>query len=149
MEFSFSLYDLPSDFLKELSFRISCSSCTAWEIAPLKLMKSDFVTDKMNTPVISINGLSVGQFFERTIKYETLRPQIVAYGLREDSFSWSLQDEALGMGSYVFVAALGVKKGAKEVTIQKSVAIRTKNDWLTETQYATTEILLESIDLAQ
>lgn len=143
-----TLYDLPSGSVDELSFRVDCSNvCTAWELAPMRVVVIDEKTKTANTPTIKIEGVEIGEFFRVSVVSKNLRPQIIAYGLQEDRFSWSLKDEAIGSGSFTFAAALGVPKGTKSFTIQRSVAVKTAGNFITEGGWASTENMSETLQL--
>ena len=89
-KFAVTLYDLPLGSVDELSFRVDCSSiCTAWELAPMRVVAIDEKTTTANTPITKIEGVEIGEFFRVSIVSKILRPQIIAYGLQEDRFSWS------------------------------------------------------------
>lgn len=148
VEFAVTLYDLPTGSIDELSFRVDCVNvCIAWELAPMRVVVADENTTTVNTPSVTFKDVTVGEFFKKTVTYKTLRPQIIAFGLREDSFSWSLKDAAIGTGSYVFLAALGVPKGTKNFTVQRSIAVKTTDGFVTEGGWASTDKMAESVSL--
>jgi hypothetical protein len=147
-KFAFTAYDIPEKSIEELSFRISCGkACVAWELAPLRVMAGEEKEDTLKTPTISIKGVEVGEMFSRTIKYTTLRPQILAYGVQEDQFSWSIKDAAIENGSHVFVAAIGVPKGTKEIRFERSIAAKTAVGWLSEGGWVSTATASEMVQL--
>jgi hypothetical protein len=149
VEFAVTLYDLPTDSIDELSFRVDCVNvCTAWELAPMRVVVADENTTTLNTPSVTFKDITVGEFFKKTVTYKTLRPQIIAFGLREDRFSWSLKDAAIGTGSYIFLAALGVPRGTKSFDIQRSIAVKTTDGFVTEGGWASTDKMVESVSLA-
>jgi hypothetical protein len=149
-KFAVTLHDLPSGSVDEISFRVDCSDvCTAWELAPMRVTVVDEKTKSLNTPTVKIEGVEIGEFFRVSIVSKNLRPQIIAYGLQEDRFSWSLRDEAIGSGSFIFAAALGVPKGTKNFTLQRSVAVKTVGAWVTEGNWASTENMSETLQLRQ
>jgi hypothetical protein len=148
IEFAFTLYDLPVEQLDEISFRLACPDvCRAWELAPLRVGREESKQITIKTPEISVNGFSVGEFFGQTIAYKVLKPQIVAYGVREDEFSWSLKEDAMSTGSFIFLAAVGVPKGTKNLEIKKYIVARTKESILAEGRIVSTDPIVEKIDL--
>jgi hypothetical protein len=123
--FAFTLYNLPNGKIDELSFRIDCGSdCTAWALEPMKVVSESQVSETAKTPSVSIEGFSVGEMFGRTVNYKSLKPQIVAFGVQEGRFSWSIRDAAIETGSHIFAAAIGVPKGTKAIKLSKSLAAR-------------------------
>ena len=133
VEFAVTLYDLPTSDIDEVSFRVDCAKiCTAWELAPMRVVAVDENTTSVNTPAVTFKDLTVGEFFKKTVTFKTLRPQIIAFGLREDKFSWSLKEDAVSTGSYVFLAALGVPKGTKNFEVRRSIAVRASDGLITE-----------------
>ncbi len=128
VEFAITFYDIPVTELEELSYRLSLQEdCIAFELAPLRLTAEENITQTVQTPEITIGPLTLGQFFERQVVFKNIRPQVIAYGLREDSFSWSLTNDAVVPGSHIFVAALGIPKGRKEFSLRQSVGAKTKH----------------------
>jgi hypothetical protein len=109
-------------------------------------MNTEKRSDTASVPSVAAGGVSVGSIFQRNIVYETVRPQITGYGLRESAFSWSLEDEAIAMGSYVFVAAVGVPKDAGKLFLKQSVAVKASS-FLLEGDWASTGQRTEEITL--
>lgn len=143
-----TLHNLPSSGVEEISLRVDCTeACVAWELAPLRVSAESEVTTTTKSPEITFKDLSVGEFFSQTVKFTSLRPEIIAYGLREDQFSWSLSAGAVGMGSYKFLAAIGLPKGSKDLHLSRAVGIRTSDGFFLEGKWAVTENLLETIPL--
>lgn len=126
--FAVTFYDLPTDQIDEISFRVRCKSeCTAWELAPMRVVSIDEKNTTANTPKVGFEGIEVGEMFKQQIMSQTIKPQIIAYGLHESEFSWSLKDQAIQTGSYVFAAAVSVPKATKRLELDRLVAIKTKS----------------------
>lgn len=123
--FAVTFYDLAKSQTIEISFRANCETeCTAWELAPKRVVQELEKTETTNTPPISAEGVSIGEFYRVTLTSKELKPQIISYGLQEDSFSWSLKDSAIESGSYNFAAAISVPKGTKSLGIDQSIALK-------------------------
>ncbi|MFN0193199.1 MAG: hypothetical protein ACKVP5_14670 [Aestuariivirga sp.] len=150
IEFSVTMRNLPTDMINELSFEFDCkSSCTAWELAPLRVSTTEEVTETLKTPEITFKDLSVGEFFSRTVTYKIIKPEVTGYGLREDRFSWSLQKQAIREGSHVFLAAIGVPKNAKSLEISRFVSAKTKEGWIAESDFAKSVESIEVIPMGK
>ena len=89
----------------------------------------------------------IGEFFKVSILSKSLRPQVIAYGLQEDRFSWSLKDDAIGSGSLIFAAALGVPKGTKNLKMQQYIAVKTTGGLITEGGWASTDKAIDILEL--
>lgn len=144
-----TLHDLNLNEVREVFFQAQCmeEDCVAWELAPLKVGVELTIEESAKTPEVTVGELKVGEFYGRTISYKTLRPTITAYGLREDEFSWSLQGDAIGMGSFNFMAAIGVPKGTKQLHLEQSVRLKTTNFLGLEGDWATTRKSRTRVDL--
>jgi hypothetical protein len=114
VEFAVSLKDVEKGSLTEVSYNVFLPADTiALDLIPRRFGREASVVEKANTPEITIGQISLGEVYGRTIAYTTLKPTIVATGLRENQFSWILTDDAVATGSYLFVGILAVPKGRK------------------------------------
>lgn len=141
LELVTTLHDLDLQQIHEVFFQTECmhADCVAWELAPFKVGTEVDVETSIKNPEVTIRGVEVGEFFRRTIKYKTLKPTITAYGLREDDFSWSLQGDAIGLGSFSFMVAIGVPKGTTQLRLQQSVRLKTSRFLGLQDNWATTK----------
>lgn len=149
LRFAVTFYDLPTNNLDEISFRVKCANeCTAWELAPSRVVKQDEETTSLNTPKIGFEGFEIGEFFRKQIVSKSIKPQVIAYGLQENEFSWSLKDDAIQSGSNVFAAAISVPKGTTILQLDRSIAVKTTHfAGLVEGDWASTDKLSQDVVL--
>ena len=146
IEFTVTFYSVPKNVVAALSFRVDCSDvCIAWELAPIRIQSKSESTSTPSNP--KTRNVVVGEFFQKSIIYENLNPEIVAYGLRESKFLWVLKGEAISAGSHTFVAAIGLPKGTKSFELERSVAMKTKRKILVEGGWASTSSKSQSVSL--
>jgi hypothetical protein len=55
--------------------------------------------------------------------YTSLKPTVIASGLQERRFSWSLYGDAIGTGCRRFMAILLAPKGTKSIGVKQSVRL--------------------------
>lgn len=117
LEFAVSFRELdPSEFEK-LIFNVSIpADSIAFELVPLRYDRAITETVKDSTKAgvtakLGATEISVGRVFERDIAFQHPIPTLIADGLRESSFAWTMTDEAVQPGSKKFVAFVGVPKG--------------------------------------
>jgi hypothetical protein len=140
--------DLPIPEIAELSFRVEFpDECQAMELAPFRVATSEKTTISYGIPTITVRGVSVGDVFNKQIVYASLKPKIVAYGIQEAEFSWSLQGDAISLGSHVFFTAMGCSRGTTSVLIKQSVAAKTMDTLLVEGNWVSTELDFLNVEL--
>lgn len=94
----------------------------AVELIPLRFEKGVETKRTVASPDIKIKygegAVEIGRVFEQQIVYTSLKPTIVAGGLQESDFSWSMMDDAMQPGARRFVAVIQVPKGRRSVSLQ-------------------------------
>jgi len=129
VEFAVSLKDVKEGSLTEVSYHVFLPEDTiALDLIPRRFGREAVVVEKENTPKITIGQASLGEVYGGMIAYTTLKPTIVATGLREDQFSWILTDDAVSTGSYLFVGILAVPSGRQCENAGFGVSAKTA-DW--------------------
>lgn len=140
--------DLPLSDIVELSYRVEFpSACQAMELAPFRVATAEETTISYGVPTVTVRGISVGDVFSKQIVYSSIKPRIIAYGIQESRFSWSLQQDAVSHGSHVFFIAMGCLRGTELVLIKQSAAARTKDTILVEGNWVSTELDVLHVDL--
>ena len=148
VEFPMSLRDLEEDQVTEVSFHVFLSEDSrALDLIPWRVGTDKTVTEETKSPSITVKEIAIGEFYKRTVAYTTLRPTIVATGLREHKFSWVLTGEAVSTGSYLFVGVVGVPKGSCSVTAGLGVNAKTADVFGFQGDVAGTGVIVMEIAL--
>ena len=82
--------------------------------------------------------VELGKVYEQEVVYTSLKPIIVADGLQENEFAWSLSDGAIQHGARRFVAVIQDPKGRQSVTAQLQASVKTK-DWFAQGDLVSTQ----------
>lgn len=107
-----------------------------------ELIAIELFPDNLGTPVSQENksglpememsvgdrSLKIGQFITTNVRYNFVKPTILALGVGEENFSWLVQGEAIRAGAFKFVAIIVVPKGRQFVDIAQSAHVRIKSD---------------------
>jgi hypothetical protein len=108
----------------------------ALELIPLRFDREMSITKIASSPEIKVqhgpNAMEIGKVYEQQIVYKILKPTIVAEGLQESAFAWSMADEAVQLGAKRFIAILQVPKGTKSITVQFQASAITKSSWMAQ-----------------
>ncbi len=131
VELAVSFRDIEIANAKTLIFRVSLPpGIVALELIPLRFDKEASVTRRVSSPEIRAQygntTVELGKVYEQEVVYTSLKPIIVADGLQESEFAWSLSDEAIQHGARRFIAVIQVPKGRQSVTAQLQASVRTK-----------------------
>ena len=132
-----SFYDIEINDIEELIFVVTAPpEIFALELIPLRFDKEMNVTRIISSPEIKVkfgaNVVELGKVYEQQVVYKSLKPTIVAYGLQENKFSWSMVDEAIQLGSKRFVALIQVPKGRESLTLELQASAKTKPGWIAQ-----------------
>lgn len=151
IELAVSFRDIEVGSVERLIFHVSLpSGITALDLIPLRFDKQATVTQKVSSPEIKVqageNAVGIGKVYEQEVVYTSLKPLIVAAGLQESEFTWSLSDEAVQPGAKRFVAVIQVPKGRKSVPVQLQATAKTK-EWFAQGDLVSTPSKLIEIPL--
>ena len=148
VEFPVSLRDLSDDYVVEISFHVFLpDDSRALDLIPRRFGIERDVTEEVSSPEFTVRDVSLGEFYNRTVSYTTLKPTIVATGLREHKFSWVLTGEAVSTGSYLFVGVLGVPKSRCKISTGLGVNAKTTDFLGLQGNVAGTGVILTEIEL--
>jgi len=152
IDFAVSFRDIDVGNIEELGFFVTApTGILALELIPLRFDKEMSVTRVVQSPELKIKygnkAIEIGKVYEQQVVYKSLKPLIIAYGLQESEFSWSMKDEAAQPGARRFVALLKVPKGKESATVQLRASARTKSGWLAQGDIISTETKLVEIEL--
>lgn len=131
VDLAFTFRQVTADDLAEMAINYAVpEGWVALELIPLHYGHEVATETRTQSPDISVNvagvGITVGEFFQRTVAYSYIKPTISAFGLREGKFSWALRDEAVNAGSHSFAAIIGVPKGTARFEVAMSAHVRLK-----------------------
>ncbi len=131
IELALTFRDINPDNLSELEFDAAAPPETsALELIPYRFDKETNVKSLTSSPDIKVEAygakVDLGKVFEQEISYKSLKPMIVASGLRESEFSWTLTGESVQKGSQRFVAVLQVPKRQSQIILQFRARAKTK-----------------------
>lgn len=151
IQLALTLHDLVADEITELTFLVSTpQDCIAAELAPIKVEKESETKRTLKIPEVNVEvggiGVSVGSILGEEVTFKSLIPTLIANGLQENDFSWSMMDEAIRRGSQRFVVVLLIPKAQKKVDMKFQVNARTKS-WFTQGDVLTTEPSIATIEL--
>jgi len=148
VEFPVSLRDLEAEYVTEVSFHVFLpENARALDLIPWRFGAETVVTEESKTPAVTFKEVTIGEFYKKTVAYTTLKPTIVATGLREHKFSWILTGEAISTGSYLFVGVLGVPKGQCAINAGLGVNAKTTDLFGFQGDVAGTGIVFMEIGL--
>jgi hypothetical protein len=153
LQLAVSLHDFSADEIKQLTFLVSTpGECVAAELAPFKVEREVDTKRDLQTPEVKIEhqgtSVSIGKIMEEEVTYKNLIPTLLASGLQESDFSWSMTDDAIHQGSHRFIVILLVPKHLKTIDLKFQVAAKTKS-LFTQGDVLTTEPALTTINLRQ
>jgi hypothetical protein len=151
VELAVSFRDIDIANSEKLIFRVSLSSgIVALELVPLRFDKEAVVKQRVQSPELKARlgnlAVELGKVFEREVVYTSMNPIIIADGLQESEFAWSLSEEAVQPGAKRFVAVIRVPKGRQSVTVQLQASARTK-PWFTQGDLVSTQPKLINLRL--
>ncbi len=131
VELAVSFRDIEIANAETFIFRVSLpSGIIALELIPLRFDKQASVTRRVSSPEIKAQlgdkAVELGKVYEQEVVYTSLKPIVVADGLQESEFAWSLSDEAIQHGARRFIAVIQVPKGRQSVTAQLQASVKTK-----------------------
>jgi len=152
IEFAVSFRDLNTRNIERLAFGVTAPSGTvALELVPLRYDREMSTSQITSSPEIKLRvgekAVELGKIFEQQVVFRTLRPIIVADGLQEHEFSWSLMEEAIQPGAKRFVAILAVPKGSQSLTVLFQATAITKPGFFAQGNVIATEPVLAEIRL--
>lgn len=127
--------EMSSDDVAEMGINFATPEGTvALELIPLVYSNEFAVGKEVGSPEIGVKlggaTVTLGEVYRKTIAYTQLKPTVVAYGLGERRFSWTISEEAIRVGSHRFVAIVGVPKGSEGVEIAMSGHVRLRKGFL-------------------
>jgi hypothetical protein len=153
IEFAVSFRDLDVKKMEKLIFGVSMPpGRMALELIPLRFDKETKVKQITSSPEIKVQApggeaVELGKFYEQEEAYKVLKPVIVASGLQENEFSWSLEDEAVRLGSRRFIAILEVPKGERALSVILQAGAKTKPSLLAQGNIIGTEPQIVALTL--
>ena len=152
IEFAVSFRDLDASQMEELTFGVITPEDTiALELIPLRHEKEMTTKTTKSSPDLDVSaggfGVKVGKVYEQEVVFKTMMPTVLAEGLQEHSFSWSLRDEAVQKGSKRFIGVLQVPKGRRTMSMQLQAGGKTKGPWYASGDIVSTKAEVKSIIL--
>jgi len=152
IEFAVSFRDIDVSNIEKLMFRVTAPSANlALELIPLRFDKEMSVTRVVSSPELKIKfgdkAVELGKVYEQQVVYKSLKPIIVANGLQESKFSWSMTDQAVQPGAKRFVALLTVPIGKESLIVQLQASATTKSTWVAQGEIISTKPKLVDISL--
>lgn len=129
------LGDIAIRDIAELTFAaVVLEKALAVALLPLRFDKIVEQEQTLAVPEIKLQygpaAVSVGKIAEEHIVFKSLKPTVVASGLQESNFSWSMRDDAIHLGSHRFVAVLQVPKGTSSLILQLSARAITSSKYI-------------------
>lgn len=144
LEFAVSFRDLDQPFEKLIFSASAPDDSIALELVPLRYDKIINETLRKTTKAEATataggNTVTIGKSFEQEIAFQDPIPTLIADGLRESSFSWTMTDNAVQPGSKKFVAIVGVPHGRARLELKISASARTKDTWYAQGDIVSTD----------
>lgn len=130
VKFAVSFAEIDPSKIESIFFSVKGnSSIFALELIPLKYGTEMNEEITSNTPNLSINGIEIGTFYEKSISYKYIKPTIIGSGLQESNYLWIMKEQAISEGSQRFIAILLVPNNQKKCSIEMQVYAKQKG-WL-------------------
>lgn len=144
IEFAVSFRDIDVSNIEKLTFGVTApAGILALELIPLRFDREMSVTRVVSSPELKMKlgdkAVELGKVYEQQVVYKSLKPIIVADGLQENKFSWSMTDEAVQPGAKRFVALLKVPKGKESLTVLLQASAKTNPTWYAQGNIISTE----------
>lgn len=157
IEFALSAGDDAVANVSDLFFAVTLQlpSAIALELVPLRYGMEITHRSTLKTPEVAVeadgNKISVGEFYEQSIEYQELKPTILATGLHEAAFGWTLKDEIVDSSSKRLIAIVGVPKkiSSLAVVMHVSATLRPTMSSLFQSSKATTSPQVAVLDLSK
>jgi hypothetical protein len=154
IQFAFTFRNIQPSEIEELTFGVHAPvGIEALALIPLRIEKNITESEQLSTPAIKVEakGLAIelGEFYKQERVFTSLRPRLYAAGLQQNSFSWTLAEDAIQAGSHPFIAILKSPKGKEQVTVQLQVTAEAKGKLWSQGNILSTESDLIEIQLAK
>jgi len=145
-QFAVTYSDTAMTDVESASFEVtSDGQASAAELLPLRF---DAKTVEASTRRgADPRGTVLGQLYGADIVFESLSPTIVAYGLQETRFWWTMSDDACKPGANRFVALLEVPRGLESIALTLQASVRKEGGLWVEGGLLATEIHKLDVDL--
>jgi hypothetical protein len=135
IEFAVSFRDIDIQKIEKLTFGVTATTgVIALELIPLRFDKEVSTTRTVSSPEIKIRvgdkAVELGKVFEQTVIYKSLRYTIVAEGLQESEFLWTLTEDAVQPGAIRFIGIIQAPKGKEILALQFQASAKTKPRYL-------------------
>lgn len=148
IEFAVSFRDVEICNIEKLIFTVSADEgISALQLIPLRFDKEISKTITTSSPELKTRYVAVGKVYGQEVVYKSLKPIIIADGLQESDFSWTLMDEAVQPGAKRFIAVLQVPKGKKLLMLNIQAGAKTKPGWVAQGNIISTKAKLVNIKL--
>jgi len=135
IEFAVSFRDIEIRNIEQLTFGVTATTgVIALELIPLRFDKEISTTRIFSSPEIKIRvgdkAVEIGKVFEQTVVYKSLKYTIVAEGLQESEFLWTLTEDAVQPGAIRFIGIIQAPKGKEILTLQFQASAKTRPRYL-------------------
>lgn len=152
MKFAVSFRDIDYENIEKLVFSVlGPNGISALELIPLRFDEEMSVRCIVSSPELKIKygnkAIELGKVYEKEIIYKVLKPKIIANGLQENEFSWSMMEGSIQPGAKRFISILEVPKGREWLTLQFQASARAKSGWIAQGDTISTKPVLIDINL--
>lgn len=135
IEFAVSYRDIDFQNIEKLTFGvIAPTGVVALDLIPLRFDKEISVTRTISSPKIKAQygdkAVELGKVYEQQVVYKSLKPTIIAEGLQESEFMWSLTEDSVQPGSKRFIGIISVPKGKESLPLQFQASAKTRPRYL-------------------